>query len=353
MLVTIIIPTYNRSNFIESTLLSIVNQTFPHWEAIVVDDGSTDDTYEVVEKMCVEESRIKILRRNRGPKGAPTCRNIGLENAKGEFVMFLDSDDLLGYYCLDQRVSYISRYNNREFWVFPMLLFTKHISDTKLYTNLPNEEDDLNRFLRSDLPWSISCVLWRKSFLKQLNGFDESFPNCQDHDLHLRALWKTKNYQTFPQAVPDNFYRQHDGEKIYNPDNKERVLIGARMLMYRHAAVVCSQTNSINRMIYAHNLSIYFKYLVKQHLFISDYENAIRLKEYLVRSGILAPQWALLFQMYISLAKFGLSRIKGFHRLWDTVFFKFRNKTNWGKIYFKGDLCFSHRQVQTETKFSL
>ena len=299
--------------------------------------------------MMALDSRIKLIRRNRGPKGAPTCRNIGLENAKGEFVIFLDSDDLLSCYCLDQRVSYISKYSNRVFWVFPMLLFTNHISDTKLYTNLPNEEDDLSRFLRSDLPWSISCVLWRKSFLEKLGGFDEQFPNCQDHDLHLRALWKTNNYQTFPKAVPDNFYRQHNGEKIYNPNDKKRILVGARMLVYRHASVVQSQRDSINKKRYIRNLSIYFKYLTKQHLFIGSYKDAIHLKKHLTESGILKPYWSFLFGMYISLAKLGFNRIKGFYRLWDVVFYRFRSNSNWGKISFENELHFDQCRVKVES----
>lgn len=348
MQVSIIIPTYNRSNYIKFTLQSIIAQTFLQWEAIVVDDGSTDDTCEVVRKMAAGDNRIKLILRNRQPKGAPVCRNIGVEYASADFVMFLDSDDLLAEYCLNQRTQYISEFDDQDFWVFPMLLFQKKINDTNLYTNLPNEENDLLRFLRSDLPWSISCVVWKKLFFRQLGGFDEQFPNCQDHDLHLRALWKTKNYRTFPLSVPDNFYRQHAGEKIYNPNDKKRILVGARKLVNHHATVINAQTDCVEKEKYSYNLSVYFKYLVKQHLFIGDYKNAIELKNCLVARNILKPRWALLFRMYILLAKLGFSRIKGFYLLWDTIFYKFRSNTHWGKIPFNGELSFDRRQAQVE-----
>lgn len=349
MFVSVIIPTYNRSTLIASTLRSITRQTYPHWEALIVDDGSTDNTCQIVTSIATEDSRIRLIRRNRAPKGAPTCRNIGLYQAQAEFVIFLDSDDLLSDYCLEQRLHYVSKFSNKDFWVFPMLLFKNRIDDTNRYTNLPNEEGNLDRFLRSDLPWSISCVLWQKSFLEKLNGFDEKFPNCQDHDLHLRALWETNNYHTFPKAVPDNFYRQHNGEKIYNPNDKKRILVGARMLMYRHASVVQSQRDSINKKRYVHNLSIYFKYLTKQHLFIGSYEDAIHLKKHLTESGILKSHWSFLFGMYISLAKLGFSRIKGFYRLWDVVFYRFQSNSNWGKISFKSKLHFNQCEMKVES----
>ena len=349
MLISTIIPTYNRSDFIKSTLQSVIDQTYPHWEAIVVDDGSIDDTYDVVKKMVAKDSRIKLIRRNREPKGAPTCRNIGLENAKGNFVMFLDSDDLLAPYCLEQRSYYCSKFDERDFWVFPMLLFKNKVNDTLLYTNLPNSENDLYRFLRSDLPWSISCVLWKKTFLKILGSFDESFPNCQDHDLHLRALWQTKNYQTFPKAVPDNFYRQHTGDKIYNPNDKRRFLVGARMLFRRHTDIVYQREDSAQRTEYYDNLLIFFKYLLKEHLFIEDFQNALALKDFLAERKILSPLVAAIFSLYIQLVKFGFNRIKGFYRLWDLILFRYRRRSSWGNIPFKGKLQLNSPDQQVVT----
>src|SRR5918993_3885046 len=92
--VSVIIPVYNRVNLVRETLQSVIDQTYADWEAIVVDDGSTDGSYELVIKFAELDHRIKSFRRDRQPKGAPVCRNIGVTKSVGQFLIFLDSDDL-------------------------------------------------------------------------------------------------------------------------------------------------------------------------------------------------------------------------------------------------------------------
>ena len=91
-MVSIIIPAYNRGHKISEALKSIQEQTFPDWEAIVVDDGSTDDTVAVVEEFCRNDSRIVMLRHKLN-RGAQAARNTGIKAARGEWIAFLDSDD--------------------------------------------------------------------------------------------------------------------------------------------------------------------------------------------------------------------------------------------------------------------
>lgn len=94
-LVSIIIPTFNRAHCIEETLLSVQVQTYTRWECIIVDDGSDDDTVEVVTAFAKADQRFKILERpEHRPKGANACRNYGFEHSNGEFINWLDSDDL-------------------------------------------------------------------------------------------------------------------------------------------------------------------------------------------------------------------------------------------------------------------
>jgi glycosyltransferase involved in cell wall biosynthesis len=95
-LVSIIIPTYNRSSVIRETLDSVFAQTYNNWECIIVDDGSTDNTSNVVLTYVAKDKRFHYYKRpdthNEGGNGA---RNYGLEISKGVYVQFLDSDDLL------------------------------------------------------------------------------------------------------------------------------------------------------------------------------------------------------------------------------------------------------------------
>jgi len=95
-LVSIIIPTYNRAHLIGETLDSVLAQTYTNWECIVVDDGSTDGTDEVLAEYVAKDSRFQYYHRpNDRLKGANACRNYGFELSKGEYVNWFDSDDLM------------------------------------------------------------------------------------------------------------------------------------------------------------------------------------------------------------------------------------------------------------------
>lgn len=91
-LVSVIIPTFNRSAFIERAILTVLNQSFRDLEVIVVDDGSTDNTYHIVKSLKLKDSRILYIR-NEQNRGAQSARNTGIRAARGIFIGFLDSDD--------------------------------------------------------------------------------------------------------------------------------------------------------------------------------------------------------------------------------------------------------------------
>lgn len=96
MLVSIIIPTYNRAHLIGETLDSVLAQTYTNWECIIVDDGSTDNTDAVVGEYVKKDSRFQYHHRPKDrPKGANACRNYGFELSKGEYINWFDSDDLM------------------------------------------------------------------------------------------------------------------------------------------------------------------------------------------------------------------------------------------------------------------
>src|SRR5690554_6608802 len=95
-LVSIIIPTFNRAHLIGETLDSVLAQTYQNWECIVVDDGSTDGTDDLMGDYLAKDGRFKYHKRpDSKPKGANACRNIGLDKAVGEYIIFFDSDDLM------------------------------------------------------------------------------------------------------------------------------------------------------------------------------------------------------------------------------------------------------------------
>src|SRR5690554_3366688 len=111
-LVSIIIPTYNRAHLIGETLDSVLAQTYTHWECIVVDDGSTDNTDEVMAEYLIKDSRIQYFHRpNTHLPGGNGARNYGFLQSKGKYIQWFDSDDLMDVEKLKVKVENIISYN--------------------------------------------------------------------------------------------------------------------------------------------------------------------------------------------------------------------------------------------------
>lgn len=108
-LVSVVIPVFNRSSVLPRALDSVIGQTYTNWECLVVDDGSTDLTLEIVDEYILRDSRITKYNRDSGPKGANTCRNLGIEYSQGDFVAFLDSDDTFLADHLAQSIEFLDR----------------------------------------------------------------------------------------------------------------------------------------------------------------------------------------------------------------------------------------------------
>ena len=103
MVISIITPCYNAAPYIATTIKSVQQQTFTGWEMIVVDDGSTDDSAEIVRQISQQDSRIKLVQKENG--GSASARKIGLSLAKGEYLQFLDADDRLDKHKLQLQIT--------------------------------------------------------------------------------------------------------------------------------------------------------------------------------------------------------------------------------------------------------
>src|SRR6266702_3975910 len=108
--VTVIIPHYNRASLLAETINSVKKQTYNSWEIIVVDDGSDSEELELLEKY--KDYNIHLYYRDSYPKGSSHCRNIGIKKAKGQFILFLDSDDLLAPWSIETRVKSFADHKN-------------------------------------------------------------------------------------------------------------------------------------------------------------------------------------------------------------------------------------------------
>ena len=107
-LVSIITPSYNSEKFISETIESVINQTYPNWEMIIIDDQSTDKSCDIVEKYSADDPRIRLIKSevNQGPA---LSRNTGIKESRGRYIAFLDSDDIWAKKKLELQIENLNR----------------------------------------------------------------------------------------------------------------------------------------------------------------------------------------------------------------------------------------------------
>ncbi|WMN12190.1 glycosyltransferase family A protein [Marivirga salinae] len=237
-LVSIVIPTFNRGSIIRKTLDSVLSQTYENWECIIVDDGSKDSTFEVVKTYLRKDSRFKFLKRSRTPKGAPTCRNIGIENANGDYLIFLDSDDILLSDCLKGRTKFFEKYSDLyEFLIFPGTIFNI-VNQTIAFSSRFLEEPDVHQLLRGVGAWQIMGPIYKTGFLTEEKIlFDEELIQLQDTFFHIECILKSKGrYLNLKNTVkPDNVAIIRSINRISNSNhfsiqNENRIRFGTKCL---------------------------------------------------------------------------------------------------------------------------
>lgn len=207
-MISLIIPNYNKKRFLAQTLASASAQESIS-QIIVVDDASTDGSQEVIAAAADRYPRIEpvFLQTNHN---ASHCRNRGLERADGEFVIFLDSDDVLAPGCCRTRLERARQAPDHDAWVFPMQVFHDSVEEID-HTWVPGTGNHLRHFLAHRLDWQTMQPLWRRSFVNSIGGFDESFRRLQDPEFHVRALLAGARVHCARDAAPDCFYRiAHD-----------------------------------------------------------------------------------------------------------------------------------------------
>lgn len=209
--VSVVIPTYNRSDLIGEAIDSLQGQDFKDFEVIIVDDGSTDNTKAVCEAYASADPRVAYVAGDTKNRGPGYCRNKGVKLAKGEFLIFLDSDDLFLPGALSNRVEAIESNDELDLVVFLGEFFERVPGDLGLLWNIPTDIDPLLRFIGEDVAWSTIGPIWRMSAFKRIGGWDETIVMGDDQELHTRALMAGAKYE-FIHQVDYAIRRAADGE---------------------------------------------------------------------------------------------------------------------------------------------
>ena len=192
-LISVLIPTYNYGRFIGDAVKSVLAQTFSDYEIIVVDDGSTDDTEEVVRQFRT----VRYIVREHG--GISKARNVAVREAKGKWLAFLDADDLWKEDKLEKQVAYIKAHPACR------ILFTRFENFTDMPSAQLNER--LRKLLQEKVEWCMASALIDARLFREYGLFDESrmygedtewifrlkfskiaLNNCLDEALYLRRV---------------------------------------------------------------------------------------------------------------------------------------------------------------------
>lgn len=190
--VSIITPTYNRANFICEALDFIIGQTYKNWECIIIDDGSTDNTKRNLSPYLKKDNRLKYIQRSihykKGPSG---CRNQGLDIAKGDYIIFFDSDDIVHPDVLDICLEVLEnkdllfcRYDKTPFiGKWRKLDFNKN-RDFKSHNF---NRQDIEDMVTNKIPFACCTVMWHKNSIG-LKRFNEDLIYAEEWEFYTRIL---------------------------------------------------------------------------------------------------------------------------------------------------------------------
>ncbi len=189
-LVSIVIATFNRANLLPETLDSVANQSYQNWECILADDGSTDNTIEIIRQYVHKDPRFRFYHRTNGYEKGPTgAFNLGLDKSKGDFIQWFGSDDLMHPDMLLEKVKAFTGHPGVKSVFSQLALFEKEGVITGLTRFSQPFQHLYENVITWNMPvWSLSLMFCNR-FLKQLNiRFDESLKRLVDYDFHSRIF---------------------------------------------------------------------------------------------------------------------------------------------------------------------
>jgi glycosyltransferase involved in cell wall biosynthesis len=185
---SVIIPLYNKEKSIYSTIESVLNQTYPNFELIIVNDGSTDQSLEAAKSF--NDSRIKIFNKSNG--GVSSARNMGIDKSQKQFIIFLDADDLWLPFCLEEFCKLIFEFPDAEIFCTNYNMTGKNLlgSDRRYYVN--DYYYALSYFMAK---WSISlmitgCVAIIRNLFNEVGYFNQNITHGEDIDMWERLSKK-------------------------------------------------------------------------------------------------------------------------------------------------------------------
>jgi glycosyltransferase involved in cell wall biosynthesis len=277
---SIIMPAYNAESTIYDSIESVIKQSYEKWELIIINDGSTDDTIKVVSQF--KDSRIKLISQEN--KGVAEARNTGIRFSNGDFIAFLDSDDIWDEKKLEIQINYLT-VNDIDLLHTDFFYFSTNITDRKYKKYIEPYNFDLSdheKLLINDVIVASSVII-RKNTINSVGYFDSSFYGVEDWDYWIRLskdhkIGKIDNpltyYRENMKGISKNFERQLNQELLIRKkhltilvSNKVRKLSKWQYLkknLYYHYV----NNNYIDIIKYYFNMSILFPFKLEKTILL-------------------------------------------------------------------------------------
>jgi glycosyltransferase involved in cell wall biosynthesis len=215
--VSIIIPTYNYGRYLQETIQNLQEQTHDLWEAIIIDDGSNDGTDEIIKPFLQADSRIKYFKQKN--KGVSAARNLGLQHAQGDYIQFLDADDMLSENKLSLQLSFFDQHPEVDISYTDNFYFL----DGEPQTWYPDLEMEgriwmpkligkgtvaINTLLKNNIG-VVSSPLIRAKVLSQVSGFDTQIAHTEDWKFWISCALSNAYFHYFPHPKAYTLIRIH------------------------------------------------------------------------------------------------------------------------------------------------
>lgn len=185
-LVSIIIPVYNAEKYISDTISSVLTQTHQDWEMIIVDDGSTDNSMTKIKQYSQNDSRIKIILKTNS--GVSDSRNAGILISKGDFIAFLDADDVWLDANLENKIEYLKSNNAHAVYSDCEVIDENSNAKNILFKTKEKPTLDDILLLEGNYITAPSGTIFKKEVFNTIGLFDEKLSNNADQDIWIRLL---------------------------------------------------------------------------------------------------------------------------------------------------------------------
>ena len=220
MKISIITPCYNAEPYIARTILSVQNQTITDWEMIIVDDGSNDNSADIIKDFASKDARIKLLQKENG--GSASARNMGLAIAQGEFIQFLDADDTIEPTKIERQITLMEQE-----------LLDVTYSDYCMVNEDGTHEDKKGHtfnLFKLLIGWGLfgtipfHAFIYRHEFLRQNKILSSSeIREREDWDFHIKVFSATTRIQRLKGYCGAHYYRTPTGKTSCGSISKIKV----------------------------------------------------------------------------------------------------------------------------------